>query len=101
MSAVADVLPTHRGHPAVHVLGVRGPSGRGLLVLNNSLYMMFLHLKPVAVCRNLLVDRTVLADTGQGTPVDRQNVNFPSNYKLVRDGPRPDAFLVHQYEGDK
>jgi hypothetical protein len=39
-SAVTDVLPTHREHPAVHVLGVRGPSGRGLLVLHNSLYKL-------------------------------------------------------------
>jgi hypothetical protein len=38
-SAVTDVLPTHRGHPAVDVLGVRGPPGRGLLVQHNSLYM--------------------------------------------------------------
>jgi hypothetical protein len=38
MSAVTDVLQTHRQHPTVHVLGVRGPSGRGLLVLNNSLH---------------------------------------------------------------
>jgi hypothetical protein len=38
MSAVTDMLPTHREHLAVHVLGVRGPSGRGLLVLHNSLY---------------------------------------------------------------
>jgi hypothetical protein len=30
---------THREHPAVHVLGVRGPSGQGLLVLHNSLYI--------------------------------------------------------------
>jgi hypothetical protein len=26
MAAVTDVLPTQRGHPAVHELGVRGPS---------------------------------------------------------------------------
>jgi hypothetical protein len=38
MSVFTDVLPTHREHPAVHVLRVRGPSGRGLLVLHNSLH---------------------------------------------------------------